>query len=106
MKENTEVPVPPPDDSRPGNGLPNPDLNPMMNPTLGKNLGLWAQVYFTSPPEKREEAVQQLLRDLEKGIKPDQIQASASQTQEEIKPGQKAAEFPGTSSTPDGIVCP
>ena len=68
MRENTEVPAPPQDDSKPRRGLPNPDLNPMMNPTLGKNLGLWAQVYFTSPPEKREEAVQQLLRDLENGV--------------------------------------
>lgn len=42
--------------------LPNPDLNPLLNPTLGRNLGRWAEVYFTSPPEKREEAVVELLR--------------------------------------------
>src|SRR5205085_7237968 len=47
--------------------LPGPELNPMLNPTLGKNLGRWAQVYFTSPPEKREEAVQELLKELENG---------------------------------------
>ena len=45
--------------------LPNPELNPLQNPTLGKNLGRWAQVYFTSPPEKREQAVVDLLRELE-----------------------------------------
>ena len=45
--------------------LPNPELNPLQNPTLGKNLGRWAQVYFTSPPEKREQAVGDLLRELE-----------------------------------------
>jgi hypothetical protein len=45
--------------------LPDPELNPMLNPTLGRNLGRWAQVYFTSPPEKREQAVQELLRELE-----------------------------------------
>ena len=45
--------------------LPNPKLNPMTNPTLGRNLGRWAQVYFTTPPEKREEAVVELLRELE-----------------------------------------
>jgi hypothetical protein len=44
--------------------LPNPELNPLMNPTLGRNLGRWAEVYFTSPPEKREEAVVELLREL------------------------------------------
>lgn len=48
----------PPDD------LPNPELNPLLNPTLGRNLGRWAEVYFTSPPEKREEAVGELLREL------------------------------------------
>jgi hypothetical protein len=46
-------------------GLPDPRLNPLMNPTLGRNLGRWAQVYFTSPPEKRESAVVELLRELE-----------------------------------------
>ena len=45
--------------------LPNPDLNPLLNPNLGRHLGRWAQVYFTSPPEKREEAVEELLRELE-----------------------------------------
>ena len=45
--------------------LPKPELNPMLNPTLGRNLGRWAHVYFTSPPEKREQAVLELLRELE-----------------------------------------
>jgi hypothetical protein len=45
--------------------LPNPELNPLLNATLGRNLGRWAQVYFTSPPEKREEAVEELLRELQ-----------------------------------------
>jgi hypothetical protein len=47
--------------------LPDPRLNPLLNPTLGRNLGRWAQVYFTSPPEKRESAVVELLRELEGG---------------------------------------
>ncbi len=50
--------------------LPNPELNPLQNPTLGKNLGRWAQVYFTSPPEKREQAVVDLLRELEAETEP------------------------------------
>jgi len=45
--------------------LPNPELNPMLNPILGRNLGRWAQVYFTTPPEKREQAVVELLRTLQ-----------------------------------------
>lgn len=48
-----------------GSSLPRPELNPLTNPILGRNLGRWAQVYFTSPPEKREEAVSDLLRELE-----------------------------------------
>ena len=39
-----------------GPSLPRPELNPLTNPVLGRNLGRWAQVYFTSPPEKREQA--------------------------------------------------
>jgi hypothetical protein len=45
--------------------LPRPELNPLVNPLLADNMGRWAEVYFTSPPEKREEAVVELLRELE-----------------------------------------
>ena len=42
-----------------------PNLNPLFqNPVLGQHMGRWAEVYFTNPPEKRREAVQQLLREL------------------------------------------
>ena len=47
--------------------LPRPELNPLLNPVLAENMGRWAEVYFTSPPEKREEAVLDLLRELEAG---------------------------------------
>jgi hypothetical protein len=46
--------------------LPRPELNPLLNPILSENMGRWAEVYFTSPPEKREEAVIELLHELEK----------------------------------------
>ncbi|HET6179180.1 MAG TPA: hypothetical protein VFE61_19785 [Candidatus Sulfotelmatobacter sp.] len=36
-----------------------------MNPILGQNMGRWAEVYFNSPPEKRDQAVLELLLDLE-----------------------------------------
>ena len=45
--------------------LPAPELNPLLNPLLADNMGRWAQVYFTSPPEKREHAVYELLQELE-----------------------------------------
>jgi TPR repeat protein len=52
--------------------LPNPELNPLLNPTLGNNLGRWAQAYFTNPPEKREEAVLELLQELREEAGPDE----------------------------------
>jgi hypothetical protein len=45
--------------------LPIPELNPLLNPILGQNMGRWAEVYFTSPPEKRAQAVLELLRELQ-----------------------------------------
>jgi len=45
--------------------LPRPELNPLMNPLLAENMGRWAEVYFTAAPEKREEAVMELLHQLE-----------------------------------------
>jgi hypothetical protein len=41
-----------------------PELNPILNPLLAAHMGRWAEVYFTSPPEKREQAVSELLREL------------------------------------------
>jgi hypothetical protein len=64
--------------------LPNPELNPLQNPTLGKNLGRWAQVYFTTPPEKREEAVGQLLRQLERGESPVEV-GTQTQVRREVR---------------------
>ena len=87
-----------------GNNLSDPkdstsrsELNPLQNPTLGRNLGRWAQVYFTNPPEKREEAVMELLRELEKGAAPNgssdrRLKGSAvlcPVCQRESEPGQK-----------------
>ena len=57
--------MPPADKSKLKNTLPQPELNPLVNPVLGAHMGRWAEVYFTSAPEKREEAVLELLRELE-----------------------------------------
>ncbi len=45
--------------------LPPSELNPLTNPILGQHMGRWAEVYFTNPPEKREQAVLELLHELE-----------------------------------------
>lgn len=76
--------------------LPRPELNPLMNPLLGKNMGRWAQVYFTAPPEKREQAVEELLRQLE--MESGQTPVAAL---EKEKPG-----TPAVSTTPMDPVAP
>lgn len=65
--------------------LPAPELNPLLNPVLGENMGRWAEVYFTSPPEKREQAVLELLRKLqaEKPAREDDMVTSPSSVQEQ-----------------------
>ena len=40
------------------------ELNPLTNPTLERNLGRWAEVYFGNPPGKRERAVNALLEEI------------------------------------------
>jgi hypothetical protein len=44
--------------------LPDPELNPLLNPLLAAHMGRWAEVYFTTPPEKRAQAVSELVREL------------------------------------------
>jgi len=78
--------------------LPPPELNPLVNPLLAENMGRWAQVYFTSPPEKREHAVQELLRELgaeysaraEAGVAPSTVAGPGSEPM--VPPGSPASE--------------
>jgi hypothetical protein len=51
--------------------LPEPELNPVMNPLLAAHMGRWAEVYFTTLPEKRGQAVTELLRELQNGSFPE-----------------------------------
>jgi hypothetical protein len=51
-------------DQSKSNILLDPELNPILNPLLSAHMGRWAEVYFTSPPEKREQAVAELVREL------------------------------------------
>ena len=48
------------------------ELNPLTNPALERNLGRWAQVYFSNPPAKRQQAVSNLLEEIhrETGAEP------------------------------------
>ena len=81
--------------------LPLPELNPLLNPVLGAHMGRWAEVYFTSPPEKREEAVLELLRELQGG------EGAAPQTPN--SPDSVAKQAPAESSPPvptDRLLAP
>ena len=55
----------PTNDTKAGAGiLPDTELNPLVNPLLAAHMGRWAEVYFTSPPERRAQAVSDLVREL------------------------------------------
>ena len=49
---------------KPADTLPQPELNPLTNPVLERNLGRWAQAYFSNPPGEREQAISRLLREI------------------------------------------
>jgi hypothetical protein len=97
-----EVPYRPDSDS--GRKLPNPDLNPLLNQTLGRNLGKWAQVYFTNPPEKREEAVVELLRELQ-GENASNAPTASDEQRPPAEPPPKGAP-PVMPPTPESLACP
>lgn len=62
-----------PTDESDATTLPDPELNPLLNPLLAAHMGRWAEVYFTNPPEKREQAVSELLRELANGSLPEAL---------------------------------
>jgi hypothetical protein len=67
-------------------------LNPLSNRLLAEHLRLWAEVYFSNPPERREQAISQLLREL-------QERKAQQQT-----PGSEASSV--ARPEPDSIFCP
>jgi hypothetical protein len=72
--------------------IPNPELNPMTNPTLGRHLGRWAEVYFTTPAEQREQAVLELLRELSREERENPDLLAASDTEPSLLPEPNASE--------------
>ncbi len=54
-----------PHNADPAKDSPQPELNPLLNPVLGRHMERWAEVYFASPPANRDQAVRALLRELE-----------------------------------------
>lgn len=81
---------------------PIPELNPMLNPLLSQNMGRWAEVYFTHSPEEREQAVQELVRQLEQENKERELQHPKSSSLKQTEPSEAA----GRSSTEQKVMCP
>ncbi|HVO79170.1 MAG TPA: hypothetical protein VMT28_00485 [Terriglobales bacterium] len=48
--------------------LPDEESNPLSNPALKEHLDRWAEVYFTTPPEKRDQAMRELLQELQAAV--------------------------------------
>src|SRR6478672_11770781 len=55
------------------------ELNPLTNPALERNLGRWAQVYFSNPPGKRQQAVSKLLEEIQR-------ETGAGRTEKAVRP--------------------
>jgi hypothetical protein len=94
------------DESNPST-LPDPETNPLLNPLLAANMGRWAEVYFTSPPEKRGEAIAELLRELEtdspsQPATPPVLEAAET----EMKAAPTEAPDPDVTSATLGLTCP
>jgi hypothetical protein len=86
--------------------LPQPNLNPLLNPVLAKNIGRWAEVYFTNPPEKRERAVQELVRELEREspIRRDAVAPPPSPRQRDLESDKTVASMTAEVPT-QGVTC-
>lgn len=82
--------------------LPDPELNPLLNPLLAAHMGRWAEVYFTTPPEKRSQAVYDLIRELKSHSPMESASAppviKQSQGQEETEEQQEETEEQKTLS--------
>jgi len=81
----------PNDQSQSASTLPPAHLNPLLNPLLAENMGRWAEVYFTNPPDKRDQAVLELLRELEANHAGD-IQPATTAAILDSAPGHAASE--------------
>jgi len=86
--------------------LPQPDLNPLLNPILAKNIGRWAEVYFTNPPEKREQALQELVRELEREnpVRENAVAPEPLPRQRELESGNARASTTAEVSA-QGLTC-
>ena len=88
--------------------LPDPELNPLLNPLLGAHMGRWAEVYFTTPPEKRAQAVSELVRELMKNPTPDNVTAQRNNDERmlgRLEDLPEQAEVSGPSVEEATLIC-
>jgi hypothetical protein len=87
--------------------LPDSELNPLLNPLLAANMGRWAEVYFTNPPERRAQAVAELLRELESNPQSENVAKSGKLKNDRIENqkinNEKTHERPG-EFRPDFLI--
>jgi hypothetical protein len=86
--------------------LPDPELNPLLNPLLAAHMGRWAEVYFTNPPEKRGQAISELLRELENSSPPEPVPVQRSNMEYAYKNVEDEVEedHAEAAPTPDSFV--
>jgi TPR repeat protein len=89
--------------------LPEPELNPLLNPLLAAHMGRWAEVYFTNPPEKRAQAVSDLVRELASHPAPAEVSPQRGDRDGEPRhgrtPGLLQSESTGSYAEEAAIVC-
>lgn len=88
-------------DESDANTVPDPELNPLLNPLLAAHMGRWAEVYFTNPPEKRGQAIAELLRELENISPPE---PASVQVLDDERAERKTETAEGPDSSPAGPV--
>jgi hypothetical protein len=77
------------------------ELNPLVNPLLAANMGRWAEVYFTTLPENRAQAIHELLREL---ANPSPSQPVSRQDADREKADDNE-ETISASETSEGLTC-
>ncbi len=85
--------------------LPDTELNPLVNPLLAAHMGRWAEVYFTSPPERRAQAVSDLVRELSGDSSSPVSAPTVSSETIWPKVRDEAAEVSSPNSEPPPVQC-
>ena len=74
--------------------IPDQHLSPVLNPLLANQLGRWAEIYYTTPAENRDEAVRQLLQQLEAEAQSGSASRESGQAEKADGEAGQPADFP------------